>query len=61
MYASSLRGKTFPRPAPRSWAETESSRRFRGNVEEPPNHCAVQPPSMTSSVPVTNDDSSEAR
>ncbi len=26
-----------------------------------PNHCAVQPPSITNSLPVMNDDSSEAR
>jgi len=26
-----------------------------------PGYCAVQPPSMTSSLPVTNDDSSDAR
>jgi hypothetical protein len=26
-----------------------------------PTHCAVEPPSMTSSLPVTKDDSSEAR
>jgi len=56
------RGTGPARPAlhPRG-APVDGSRRERVGSVQRPRYCAVQPPSITSSLPVTNEDSSEAR